>query len=178
MSQDVLQQRIDQILEKCLGTHGIADDIALYGKTKLEHDKQLDNLIKVARDNGFVFNSKKCVKGQERIHFFSMVYDAKGVHPDPERVEDIRNTPAPTNKICLQQFLGIATYRCPFVPQLAELTAPLRDLMNQDVDFQWNASLLRPEQGDHYSGRRIIKRTRISAAPRQQTSGVHQQVVD
>ena len=28
----------------------------------------------------------------------------------------------------------------PFVPQLAELTAPLRDLMNQDVDFQWNAS--------------------------------------
>ena len=27
----------------------------------------------------------------------------------------------------------------PFVPQLAELTAPLRDLMKQDVDFQWNA---------------------------------------
>ena len=55
-------------------------------------------------------------------------------------MEDIRNTPAPTNKTCLQQFLGIATYMSPFVPQLAELTAPLRDLMKQDVDFQWNAS--------------------------------------
>ena len=28
----------------------------------------------------------------------------------------------------------------PFVPQLAELTAPLRDLMKQDGDYQWNAS--------------------------------------
>ena len=32
------------------------------------------------------------------------------------------------------------TAMSPFVPQLAELTAPLRDLMKQDVDFQWNAS--------------------------------------
>ena len=140
MSQDVFQQRMDQILEKCPGTLGIADDIAVYGKTKTEHDKHLHNLMKVARDTGLVLNSEKCAIVQERIHLFGMVYDAKGVHPDPERVEYIRNTPAPTNKTCLQQFLGIATYMSPFVPQLAELTAPLRDLMKQDVDFQWNAS--------------------------------------
>ena len=68
-----------------------------------------------------------------------MVYDAKGVHPDPERVEDTRNTPTPTKKTCLQHFMEITTYMSPFVPQFAELTAPLRDLMKQDVDFHWNA---------------------------------------
>ena len=140
MSQDVFQQLMDQILEKCPGTLGIADDIAVYGKTKTEHDKHLYNLLKAARANGFVFNSERCAIGQEIINFFGMVYDAKGVHPDPERVEDIRNTPTPTNKTCLQQFLGIATYMSPFVPLLAELTAPLRDLMKQDGDYQWNAS--------------------------------------
>ena len=60
MSQDVYQQRLDLILEKCPGTLGIADDIAVYGKTKTEHDKHLHNLMKVARDNGLVFNSEKC----------------------------------------------------------------------------------------------------------------------
>ena len=106
MSLDVFQQRMDQILEKCPGTLGIADDTAVYGKTKTELDNHLHNLMKVARDNGLVFNSEKCAIGQERIDLFGMVCDAKGVHPDPERVEDIRNTPAPTNKTCLQQFLG------------------------------------------------------------------------
>ena len=126
MSQDVFHQRMDEILDKCTGTLGIADYIAVYRETKTEHDKYLHNLMKVARDNGLVLNSEKCAIGQERIHFFGMVYDAKGVHPDSERVEDIRNTPAPTNKTCLQQFLGMATYMSPFVPQLAELIAPPR----------------------------------------------------
>ena len=67
MSQDLFQQRMDQIQEKCPGTLGIADDIAVYGKAKTEHDKHLHNLMKVARDNGLVFNSEKCAMGQERI---------------------------------------------------------------------------------------------------------------
>ena len=91
MSQDLFQQRMDQIQGKCPGNLGIADIIAVYGKAKTEHDKHLHNFMKVARDNELVFNSEKCAIGQERIHFFGMVYDAKGVHPDPERVEDIRN---------------------------------------------------------------------------------------
>ena len=36
--------------------------------------------------------------------------------------------------------LGDSDIHVSIVPQLAQLTAPLRDLMKQDVDFQWNAS--------------------------------------
>ena len=31
MSQDVFQQKMDQILEQCPGTIGIADDVAVFG---------------------------------------------------------------------------------------------------------------------------------------------------
>ena len=37
MSQDVLQTKIDQTLEGCEGVVGIADDIAVFGKTTEEH---------------------------------------------------------------------------------------------------------------------------------------------
>ena len=61
MSQDVFQQKMDQILEQCLGTIGIADDVAVFGRTEEEHDQSLHNLMQVAAKSGLVFNSKKCI---------------------------------------------------------------------------------------------------------------------
>ena len=49
VSQDIFQQKMDCILEKCPGTVGIADDIAVHGTTEEEHDFNLHNLMLVAR---------------------------------------------------------------------------------------------------------------------------------
>ena len=38
MSHDVFQQKMDQILEKCPGAIGIADDIIVFGKREQEHE--------------------------------------------------------------------------------------------------------------------------------------------
>ena len=61
MSQDVFQQKMDQILEQCPGTIGIADDVAVFGQTEEEHEQNLHNLMQVAAKSGLVFNSKKCI---------------------------------------------------------------------------------------------------------------------
>ena len=47
---------MDQILEKCPGTVGIADDVAVFGANEAEHDRNLLNLMNVAREHGLVFN--------------------------------------------------------------------------------------------------------------------------
>ena len=47
LSQDVFQERMDCILEKCPGTISIADDVGVFGKTEAEHDKHLHNLMRV-----------------------------------------------------------------------------------------------------------------------------------
>ena len=119
MSQDVFQQKMDQILEQCPGTIGIADDVAVFGRTEEEHDQSLHNLMQVAAKSGLVFNSKKCIIKAPQIHFFGMVYDADGAHPDPKRVEDIKALPPPSNEAELQQFLGIVTYMSPFIPHMS-----------------------------------------------------------
>ena len=59
MSQNVFQQKMDQILEKCPGTIGISDDVVVFGKNEKEHDI-LRNLMEAAKENGLVFNSTKC----------------------------------------------------------------------------------------------------------------------
>ena len=94
--------------------------------------------MNVAREYGLVFNSKKCVVKASQISFFDILYDDKGAHPDPKKVEDIQMIPAPTNRTELQEFLGIVTYMGPFVPNLLQNTAMLRDLLKKDVEYQWS----------------------------------------
>ena len=140
ISQDVFQQRMDMILERCPGATGIADDVAVYGINEEEHDKNLINLMHVAREYGLVFNYDKCDIKQPSISFFGQIYDKDGVRPNPKRVEAIAAIEAPASVSELQQFLGIATYMSPFIPLLSEHTATLRELVKQDVVYEWTAS--------------------------------------
>ena len=137
VSQDIFQQKMDQILEKCPGTVGIADDVGVYGKTEAEHDENLHNLMRVARAHGLVFNLEKCDIKKPEIKFFGLIYSANGVRPDQEKVKSVEAITAPTNAKELQQFLGIATYMAPFIPNLSTLTSPLRELMKQDRQYEW-----------------------------------------
>ena len=139
MSQDVFQQKMDQFLERCPGTVGIADDIVVFGRTEKEHDNNLHNLMTKAQDYGLVLNSEKCAIKTPGIEFFGMVYTKNGVNPDPKKVEDIKGLDPPRSKRELQEFLGMVTYMSPFIPDLSENTADLRALLKTDVDYMWTS---------------------------------------
>ena len=123
------------------GTIGITDDVIVHGKDDKDHDRNLHHLMKVAQKCGLVFNAAKCFIKTPQIKFFGMVYDANGVHPDPEKCAEIQAIPAPKNVTEIQQFLGIIQFMAPFISKLADQTAPLRALTKKDVPFEWNSSL-------------------------------------
>ena len=140
MSQDIFQQKMDFILEKCPGTVDISDDIAVHGPTTEEYDANLHNLTIIAIQHGLVFNLDKCSISQPKITFFGFLFDAEGVHPDQKKVEAIKAIQEPQNTQELQTFLGIATYMTPFIPNLSAMSDPLRNLLKSDTDFQWSSS--------------------------------------
>ena len=47
---------------------------------------------------------------------------------------------APKDRSELETILGMVTYLTRFAPNLATLTAPLRNLLKNDVEFVWNES--------------------------------------
>ena len=93
--------------------------------------------MQVAEENGLVFNSKKCLIKQKQIKFFGTIYADNGIHPDPKKIEDLKNMPTPQNKKELQEFLGFITYMAPFIPNLCSQSACLRDLLKNAVSFIW-----------------------------------------
>lgn len=68
------------------------------GKTKSEHEEHLHNFMEVALAHGLVSNIDKSEIGRPSIKFFGLVYNADGVHPDPDRVRDIRQM-TPRNRM-------------------------------------------------------------------------------
>ena len=142
VSQDVFQLKMDQILGQCDGAVGISDDCSVYGNTEQEHDANVHQLMRVARENGLVLNSDahKCAVKQSSITFYGVIFSDKGVKPHPKKVEDVNNMPAPNSKKELQEFLGLVTYLSPFIPNLSDKAANLRNLLKKDAEFVWDAN--------------------------------------
>ena len=137
ISQDIFQQRMDEILEGLSGCASIADDICVFGKNEAEHDKNLVALMETAKRHGLVFNSEKCAIREKSISFFGNIYNEDGIKPDPAKVRDIHKMATPQTKEDLQRFLGLLTYMGSFIPNLSATAAPLRDLIKQDTPFIW-----------------------------------------
>ena len=77
---------------------------------------------------------------KKKQHFFGAIYDKNGIRPDRSKVEAIKQLPSPTNITDLQKVLEIITYLAPFIPHLSDLTAPMRDLLKKETEYQWIAS--------------------------------------
>ena len=134
------RRRFDQILEECQGCIRITGDITVHGYTKAEHNACLWNLMWVACKCGLVFNPQKTHVKAPAINFFDCLYDADGVHLDPDKVDAIHALPGPTNVTELQELLGMVMYLSPFIPGLSTLTAPLCELLKKDTYFTWNCT--------------------------------------
>ena len=81
VSQDIFQQRMDEILESLEGCVGIADDICIFGATQEEHDQRLIALMEVAKSAGLVCStpqSAQSTKAQYRSSATSTVLPGLG----------------------------------------------------------------------------------------------------
>ncbi|GFO29208.1 transposon ty3-i Gag-Pol polyprotein [Plakobranchus ocellatus] len=139
VSQDIFQFKMVQILEKGEGTLEISDDVCVYGETEEEHDRNLLNLLKVCKERGLVFNSDKCYIKQPQISFYGLIWDENGVHPDPQKCDNIKEKQAPTSVKELQQFLGMIQYMSPFISNLSTYTDPPRKLLHKNSEWQWTS---------------------------------------
>ena len=63
---------------------------------------------------------------------------AEGVSPDQEKVKPLQHMPDPTDVSQLRSFLGLATYLAKFIPNMADVTAPLTGLLSGP--WQWTTA--------------------------------------
>ena len=65
------------------------------------------------------------------------VISSDGLKPDPDKITAIESMPKPTSKHELMSLLGFINYLAKFLPQLVQVSQPLRDLTTKNTQFVW-----------------------------------------
>ena len=141
VAQDVFQRKLDAIFLDIPGVTGIADDMVIYGKTDLEHDRHLINFLNICRKNTLTLNPDKMRFRLPQVLFFGHQWSNKGLSPDPKKVAAVKRMDLPEDVETMRSFLGLVNYLNRFSPRLAELCEPLREVCRQDTDFQLTKSV-------------------------------------
>ena len=137
MAQDVFQVRMDQITEILQRIIAIHNDICVFGKTQQQHDKHLLQLLKTTLAKGPVFNSRKCQISKPQMTVFGTIFSAKGMKPDPIKIQALQDLPTPQTQKQLQSFLGLVNYLQPLLPDIASKTTFLREQVSK---WDWTPS--------------------------------------
>ncbi|XP_060873973.1 uncharacterized protein K02A2.6-like [Metopolophium dirhodum] len=112
---EIFHKKFKQTFEGLEGVDTYIDDIIVYGKNKEEHDERLRKVLQRARHE--ITN--------------------EGVKPDYNKIKTIKELKPPENKEALQRILGVVNYVGKFLPNVAQINAPLRELIKKDVIFEW-----------------------------------------
>ena len=153
------QRRLEQALEGLEGVKPIFDDILreTQAKALADNDAKLRALLERCRKKGIKLNKEKVKLCCTEVKFMGHAISQDGLKPDPDKVQGIREMPAPTSKQDLKRFLSMVNYQQNFAPNLFEVTALMRDLLKQRNKFHWDEEV----QGHSFEQVKEI----LSAAP-------------
>lgn len=144
VSPEIFQRRLLEVLDGLEGIACIADDILVYGcgntvaEAKTDHDKKFYALLERCRNCNIRLNRSKLKLHQTSVKFMGHELSSNSINPDPGKVKAIVEMPKPSDRQALQRLIGMATYLSRYVSNFSNLTAPLRELLKADNEFQWD----------------------------------------
>ena len=135
-ASELYHHTIQQVVAGCEGAYNINDDIIIHGRTVEEHDNRLQT-IECIRDKGLTLNPEKCVFRMPQLTFMGYLLSKKDIGPTESQFEAVVRAKEPTNAEEMQSFLGSMNFSAQFIPDLASIVEPFRELTRKDVPFKW-----------------------------------------
>lgn len=71
------------------------------------------------------------------MKFHGHAFTKDGLKTDLEKVREAVDMPRPTDKAGTQWLFGTVNYVGKFIPNMPDLTPPLKQLLHQDVEWHW-----------------------------------------
>ena len=136
-ASEICQAKISEILGGIEGALNSQDDIIVWGSDKAELAARSTKVLDSIRSSGLKLNKDKCIFETQTTTFLGHKISAHGVEADPAKITAIMNMPEPASKKELKRFLGVNTYLGKFIPNLSDLIAPLRSLLEKDAIYSF-----------------------------------------
>ena len=138
-STAALVRELDRALQG-LGDHIISfvGDTLITSESTQQHLEQIELVHRVEKCNLIINLSKSHFFRKETKFLGFILDDTKGIKPDPERIQGIREFPPPKNIKQLRGFLGLVNFNSEFSSRHASQTIPLLKLIKKGVQWKWD----------------------------------------
>ena len=93
-----------------------------------------------SKKNWIDVEPSKCQFRSDELTYLGHTISKDGINADDNKIRAITEMPMPEDKKAVQDLLGMINYVRKFIPNLAEITKPLRELLKKEIDWHWNKS--------------------------------------
>ena len=134
MAAELFQHTLQEALNGIDNVRNLADDIIIFGKTRAEHNKALNECLARLKAIKLTVNREKCKFLQPKLSFFGIVFSEDGVKPNQKKIADLVDALIPNNASEVRSLLGMANFSAKFIPNFADIS--LRRLTHKKIVFK------------------------------------------
>lgn len=134
---EVFQKVMNELLREFDKVEVSMDDILIHASTLEESNKKINSVIRKLSNSGIKLNKDKCIFNAKEVKFLGHLLTETGLKADQIKIEAIERLGIPSCKKQLQRFLGMINYLAKFIPNMSEITEPLRKLLINNVEWSW-----------------------------------------
>jgi len=128
-------QTFQRLMERVLGDLPFVfiylDDVLIFSENEEEHMEMLKQVLDRLRDAGLTLNGEKCLFGKDEVEFLGFKIKDGKRSPIDQKCQIMADFPVPDTPTKLRGFLGLANFYRNFVPDFADLAAPLFEACNK-----------------------------------------------
>ena len=133
----IFQRAIESILSDIPNVLVYQDDILVTGKNRDEHKASLSEVLERLQNHNLRVKLSKCKFFAPSITYLGHKIDTNGVSTIENKVQGIKDAPAPKNVSDLRSFLGTVNYYGHFIHNLSTKLKPLNNLLKSETKWQW-----------------------------------------
>ena len=120
------QRLMDQVIRGLEGfSAAYIDDVVIYSTTWREHLTHIHTVLQQLRQAGLTAKPQKCQFAMKECVYLGHVVGGGQVKPLPSKVDAVSSYPIPQTKKQVHTLLGLTGYYKKFIPNYAEIAAPL-----------------------------------------------------
>ena len=105
------------------------DNICIFANSANQMLDRIELVFSRLKQYQLKIKPKKSFFFQTEVSFLGHVLSAKGISPNPEKVDKVRDWPVPKTSKEVHSFIGLASYYCRFIPNFAKWSKPLNALI-------------------------------------------------
>ena len=120
------------------------DNILIYSSSFNDHLKSIEQVLQRLKLHNLTIKPSKCRFGFKSLEYLGFIIGEGNLKPLTCKIDAIINLDPPTKIKPLRSFLGLVSFYRKFIPHLADLTAPMSDMLRKGVcePLRWSAEAL------------------------------------